>query len=78
MTYQIELTIPSATQHLVKEFASGHGCAVKSADNNTYIFSSDHYYYLYELAESYLNTDPTVLIIENKWFIIKISVDIWL
>jgi hypothetical protein len=66
MTYQIELTIPSATQHLVKEFASGHGCAVKSADNNAYIFSSDHYYYLYELAESYLNTDPTMLIIENK------------
>ena len=65
MTYQITLTITTATKKLIKQFAEDHNTTVKASANKTYIFSSENFDHLHELASDFLNKDATDLIIQK-------------
>ena len=56
--YKITLNI-STNLSMISEFAKSHGCIVKSTGLHTYLFESESFDMLYELAESYLQYDPT-------------------
>ena len=44
---------------MINEFAKSHGCTVKSTSLHSYLFKSESFDMLHELAESYLQYDPT-------------------
>ena len=56
--YEITLNI-SINLHMIKDFAKTHGCTVKSMGPHLHLFQSESWDMLHELAESYLQYDPT-------------------
>ena len=56
--YEITLNI-STNLSMIKDFAKSHGCTVKSMGSHLHLFQSKSFDMLHELAESYLQYDPT-------------------
>jgi hypothetical protein len=69
-TYQIELDIShEATDELVEEFATSHGCTYEliqlegpAGGNPVYLFKSDNFHNVHELASEILQYDATDVI----------------
>ena len=61
MYYEIDFKIVTASVEEIQQFASEHGCTVEPdpAKVDNFIFRSDNFHYLHELASQYLAQDAT-------------------
>ena len=61
MYYEIDFKITTASVEEIQQFATDHGCTVEAdpAKVDNFIFRSDNFHYLHELASGFLDQDAT-------------------